>query len=136
MAMDIDFAAHNAQVREVWRAFHEGRPIRVPMTLGISSRFTVLNPEANTEGITYEIPTYQTRHGCVAFSASGQHFSFHTFNEPWLCHLKTQLPAARAGKGSLKIPYGCEEEAKPLLHEACRGILQASVPLAEKREAI
>ncbi len=54
MAMDIDFAAHNAQVREVWRAFHEGRPIRVPMTLGISSRFTVLNPEANTEGITYE----------------------------------------------------------------------------------
>ncbi len=52
--MDIDFAAHNEQVREVWQAFHEGRPVRVPMTLGISSRFTVLNPEANTEGITYE----------------------------------------------------------------------------------
>ena len=52
--LDIDFEAHNAKAREVWRRFREGHPSRVPMTLGISSRFTMLNPEANPRGVTYE----------------------------------------------------------------------------------
>ena len=52
--LDIDFEAHNAEVREVWRRFREGDPVRVPMTLGISSRFTMLHPEANPDGVTYE----------------------------------------------------------------------------------
>ena len=52
--LNIDFEAHNAEVREVWRRFREGNPIRVPMTLGIASRFTLLNPQANPEGVTYE----------------------------------------------------------------------------------
>jgi len=51
--LDIDFEAHNAEVREVWKRFREGNPSRVPMTLGIASRFTLLNPEANPRGITY-----------------------------------------------------------------------------------
>jgi uroporphyrinogen-III decarboxylase len=50
----MDFAAHNAEVKEVWKRFHEGKPSRVPMVLGISSRFTILNPAINTKGITYE----------------------------------------------------------------------------------
>ena len=54
MPPDIDFEAHNAQVREVWDAFHRRKPTRTPMTLGISSRFTMLNPDANPTGITYE----------------------------------------------------------------------------------
>ena len=53
MALDMDFTAHNDEVREVWRAYYEGKPTRVPMILGISSRFTVLNPGANPKGITY-----------------------------------------------------------------------------------
>ncbi len=54
MALNIDFDAHNAEVREVWEAYRSGKPIRVPMILGISSRFTVLSVEANQLGYTYE----------------------------------------------------------------------------------
>ncbi|MBM4036579.1 MAG: hypothetical protein FJ291_32990 [Planctomycetes bacterium] len=50
----MDFAAHNAEVKDVWKRFHEGKPSRVPMVLGISSRFTILNPAINTKGVTYE----------------------------------------------------------------------------------
>ncbi len=55
MSLDIDFGAHNEEVKEVWRRFNEGDPIRVPMILGLSSRFTVLSddPEKNPKGITY-----------------------------------------------------------------------------------
>lgn len=52
-AADIDFEAHNDEVREVWAAFHAGKPTRVPMILGIASRFTLLSAEWNPEGITY-----------------------------------------------------------------------------------
>ena len=53
--LDIDFEAHNQEAAEVWRRFNEGDPIRVPMTLGLSSRFTVLSddPEKNPDHITY-----------------------------------------------------------------------------------
>jgi len=54
MGLNIDFEAHNAEVKQVWDRFYAGNPTRVPMTLGLSSRFTVLNPEANPKGITYE----------------------------------------------------------------------------------
>ena len=53
MPLNIDFAAHNAEVKEVWEAFNAGHPIRVPMILGVSSRLTILNPEANKLGFTY-----------------------------------------------------------------------------------
>ena len=53
MPLDMDVEAHNAEVEEVWRRHREGDPIRVPMTLGISSRFTLLNPQANPKGVTY-----------------------------------------------------------------------------------
>ena len=49
----IDFAAHNAEVREVMAAFSAGRPTRVPMVLGISSRFTVLSERWNPGRINY-----------------------------------------------------------------------------------
>jgi len=53
MPLNIDFEAHNAEVQQVWEAFHAGNPIRVPMILGTFLRFTVLNPEANLKGITF-----------------------------------------------------------------------------------
>ena len=49
----IDYAAHNAEVREVWEAFNAGAPTRVPMVLGIASRFTLLSDRWNPTGITY-----------------------------------------------------------------------------------
>ena len=50
----IDFEKHNDEVREVWRAYRQGNPVRVPMTLGSSARFYLSNPRLNTRGITYE----------------------------------------------------------------------------------
>lgn len=50
----MDYEAHNAEVREVWAAYHAGQPIRVPMTLGVNPRFTLLDPKLNREGITFQ----------------------------------------------------------------------------------
>lgn len=50
----IDFESHNAEARAVWDAYHAGRPIRVPVMLGINPRVWLLNPELNREGITFE----------------------------------------------------------------------------------
>ncbi len=43
----MDYAAHNAEVAEVWEAYRAGRPIRVPMVLGISAQWTLSMPDAN-----------------------------------------------------------------------------------------
>jgi len=32
----MDFHAHNREVKEVWDAFHAGKPIRVPVVLGLN----------------------------------------------------------------------------------------------------
>ena len=40
---DVDFSKHNAEQAEVWRRYHDGDPSRVPMTLGVSSRYTIFN---------------------------------------------------------------------------------------------
>ncbi|MEA3402165.1 MAG: uroporphyrinogen decarboxylase family protein [Armatimonadota bacterium] len=52
-ATEIDLATHSAEVREVWEAFNAGQPLRVPMILGIASRFTILSRDHNPLGITY-----------------------------------------------------------------------------------
>ena len=49
-----DFERHNAEVREVWAAYHAGDPARVPMTLGVNPRYVLLDPALNLEGITFE----------------------------------------------------------------------------------
>ena len=78
-------------------------------------------PQAS-EGISYQVPTYLLGNACIAFSASENHFTFHTRSAEWLAHLKDRLPEARFAKGSAKIPFGCLE-AKPLLYAACCDIL-------------
>jgi uroporphyrinogen-III decarboxylase len=54
MALNMDFEKHNAEVDEVWKAYHAGSPSRVPMILGISSRYTILGRDANPKGISFE----------------------------------------------------------------------------------
>jgi hypothetical protein len=49
-----DFAAHNAEIQEVWKAYRERKPCRVPVMLGISQRFDLLNPALNPDGINFE----------------------------------------------------------------------------------
>lgn len=50
----IDFQKHNEEVKQVWDAFNAGKPIRVPVTLGINPRIYLLNPELNKEGVTFK----------------------------------------------------------------------------------
>lgn len=50
----MDFTAHNEQQAAVWKAYHAGKPTRVPMILGISSRYTIFHPLANPEGYDFE----------------------------------------------------------------------------------
>lgn len=49
-----DFTAHNEEVREVWRTYHEGSPIRTPMVLGVNPRLVLLDPQLNRERVTFE----------------------------------------------------------------------------------
>jgi len=49
----MSFAAHNAEQAEVWKRYGEGNPSRVPMILGVSSRYTVFNSKANPEGYDF-----------------------------------------------------------------------------------
>lgn len=50
----IDYAAHNEEVRSVWDAYHRKEPFRAPMILGINPRYTMFGHEANPRGITFE----------------------------------------------------------------------------------
>ena len=52
-AMVIDIERHNEEQAAVWKAYHEGEPVRVPVTLGVSVRYTLANPEANPRGYAF-----------------------------------------------------------------------------------
>ncbi len=47
MRTEIDYEHHNAEVRQVWEAYHRGQPLRVPMILGINPRYTAFDHPAN-----------------------------------------------------------------------------------------
>ena len=47
MRTQIDYERHNAEVRQVWEAYHRGTPSRVPMILGINPRYTAFDHPAN-----------------------------------------------------------------------------------------
>ncbi len=49
-----DFQSHNDEVRFVWQKYREGRPVRVPMVLGINVRFTMFDHPANPQRIDFE----------------------------------------------------------------------------------
>lgn len=50
----IDFAAHNAEVQQVWESYRAGKPTRVPVIWGINVRYTIWLPEVNPKGITFQ----------------------------------------------------------------------------------
>lgn len=49
----INFAEHNNEVREIWRTFWAGNPIKIPVIAGTSDRFFVQNPNTNPRGISF-----------------------------------------------------------------------------------
>lgn len=50
----MDFTQHNEEVRQVWQAYREGKPTRVPMILCTEMRWYLLDPELNKDGTTWE----------------------------------------------------------------------------------
>jgi hypothetical protein len=49
-----DFSQYNDEVRQVWDAYGQGKPIRVPMVLTSVPRIWVLDPTLNREGILWK----------------------------------------------------------------------------------
>lgn len=49
----MDFGAHNAEVLECWAAYQSRRPYRIPAIVGINTRFYMLHPEANPDGLDH-----------------------------------------------------------------------------------
>jgi len=52
--LDMDSDAHNREVKEVWDAFHAGKPIRVPVVLGLNVRYYLFSPWLNPRGISFQ----------------------------------------------------------------------------------
>jgi len=50
----IDYTQHNEEVKEVWDSFYSGKPIRVPMILGINPRIAINNFNVNTNKYTFK----------------------------------------------------------------------------------
>lgn len=50
----MNFEDHNKEVKELWESFEKGRPLRIPMVLGLSSRFFILNNDINRRNISYK----------------------------------------------------------------------------------
>jgi uncharacterized protein YdhG (YjbR/CyaY superfamily) len=74
------------------------------------------------EGISYQIPTYKFDKTYIAFSVAKEHFTFHTTDFEMIEALKTQLPNAKFGRGSAKVPY-TSRESIPILFEMARTIV-------------
>lgn len=56
--LNLDVAAHNEHVREIWRSFSAGTPVRMPVMLGINPRIYLQDPQLNTERVSFEAYTY------------------------------------------------------------------------------
>jgi uroporphyrinogen-III decarboxylase len=50
----MDFTRHNEEVQQVWQAYWDGKPIRVPMVLTSVQRIWVLDPSLNRAGISWK----------------------------------------------------------------------------------
>lgn len=49
----MDFEEHNAEVRRLWPAYHAGAPYRIPIILGVNSRYYMANPQANPDRLDF-----------------------------------------------------------------------------------
>lgn len=49
----FDFERHNADVADLWNAYRAARNTRVPIILGVNTRFFMRQPDANPTGLTF-----------------------------------------------------------------------------------
>lgn len=106
----VDFEAHNAEVREVWAAYHAARPLRVPFTLGLNVRYTMRRPEANPSGIGWreyfaDAPTMARR------QCEHQHWIRHWLNHDHEMGLPAQWSLSVDWQNCYEALYlGCQLE--------------------------
>ncbi|MFH1928118.1 MAG: uroporphyrinogen decarboxylase family protein [Chloroflexota bacterium] len=70
----MDFERHNEEVKRGWEAFEAGRPIRVPVLFNFNTRYFILNPAINAEGVS--LRDY--------FNSPDLMFEFQLRSERWL----------------------------------------------------
>lgn len=131
----MNYQDHNREVREVWKTFAEGNPIRVPVIAGVSDRFFVLNPYTNPSNISFEQYTkdpdlmfeMQAKFDHYRrFHVVGDHFMGYPEEEEcgWLVNVDFQNYYEAAWFGANvcfpdnQVPY-----AKPILNEDNLGLL-------------
>jgi len=52
--LNVDFAAHNAEVKSIWAAYNAAKPTpRVPIIFGTNTRYFMFNALANPLGVTF-----------------------------------------------------------------------------------
>lgn len=87
LSRTVDFARHNDEVRALWAARREGKPVRVPLLISGSITNYFANPDLNTRGYTYEQyftdPLVQ-----IQAQLEYQHYQRHN----WLCDREMGLP--------------------------------------------
>lgn len=49
----FDFAKHNAETKQLWESWEKGTPYRVPIILGLATRYFMMHPQANAKGWTF-----------------------------------------------------------------------------------
>jgi len=50
---NFDIAAHNAEVKRCWEAYHAGKPCRTPIIVGLATRFFLYHPEVNPGRLSF-----------------------------------------------------------------------------------
>ena len=77
------------------------------------------------ESIFYQMPAFRFNDQYIAFSVAKDHFTFHTLDFEVIEELKTLLPKAKFGKGSVKVSYA-DRAAIPVLFDVSKRIVDRS----------
>lgn len=75
------------------------------------------------ETLFYGMPAFRFDGQYIAFSVAKEHFTYHTLDFGMVEELKTRLPQAGFGRGSVKVRFA-DREAMPVLFEASREIVE------------
>ncbi|NLG24128.1 MAG: hypothetical protein GX558_02125 [Clostridiales bacterium] len=117
----MDYAAHNAQSREVWDAYLAGDPIRVPVTIYADARNWLAEPSENKSGVTL-VDYLRDRQVMLDVQLRAQHWIRHTYwsddgmglPDGWRARVDYQNYLEASWLGAPVI-YGAEPHCRPCL---------------------
>jgi uroporphyrinogen-III decarboxylase len=127
-ALMVETSATNEQKAAVWRAYRAGTPMRVPVLLGCNPRIWLLDPELNTQGITFEQAANDPRtHVEIALRFQlHMHMTLHRFTDDatglpdrWTASLWTYNVYEAASFGApVEYPPGQVPATEPIYDDA------------------